>query len=622
MKKLLPRVTTVFLLLLLVFSAGCAARQMHNQPLDTAWYADAAPAAARETRGYTRTSQYLTMRDGVKIAIDVYLPAGLRPGEKIPAILNQTRYWRNIDLHWPFNKLLGTPKEIAAIVSFGYALIRVDARGSGASFGTRPYPWSENEIKDGAEIVDWIVAQPWSDGKVGAAGGSYEGTTAEFLLVNNHPAVKAAAPLFALYDVYTDVAFPGGIHLSWFTKIWEQGNRAMDLNRPQDVLWYARLATTGVLPVDDDRDGRQRAAAARAHAGNYWVHREASQLTFRDDVSPGGFCCDVFSPHAYRDKLERSGAAVYSYSGWFAGGYAHAAIKRHLTLSHPGNKLVLGPWDHGGDDHVLPFGVTVPAKFDHLAELRRFFDYNLKGIDTGIDREPSVHYYTMVENKWKAAASWPPPATPTSFYLAADRQLSALPPTDADASDAYRIDQTASAGNYARWRSLAIGMGVHYPDRARRDKTLLVYETAPLAADTEVTGHPLVTLFYATDKADGQVFVFLEDVDERGRVGYVTEGQLRAIHRKLSDEPPPYNSPTPYRTFKRADAQPLIPGEPADLTFDLHPTSYLFKKGHRIRLAIAGADEHFRPLPDPPEAFLLHRDAQRPSRLVLPIVSR
>lgn len=615
------RIAIIFLLLLFL-SAGCAVQRYRDQPLDTAWYAPATPASARVTRGFTRTSQYLTMRDGVKIAIDLYLPADLRPDEKIPAILNQTRYWRSIDLHWPFEKLLGTPKEIEQLVALGYALVRVDDRGSGASFGVQPYPFSENETRDGAEIVDWIIAQPWSNGKVGAAGGSYEGTTAEFLLTNNHPAVKAAAPLFALYDVYTDVAFPGGIHLAWFTKIWEQGNNAMDRNRPQDALWFARLATTGVRPVDGDVGGRQRAAAAREHRANCQVHQEALQLNFRDDVSPGGFSCDVFSPHTQRAKLEQSGAAIYCYSGWFDGGYARAAINRYLTLKNPGKKLILGPWDHGGDDNVLPFGVTVPAKFDHLEELRRFFDYHLKGIDTGIYNEPPVHYYTMVENKWKAAESWPPPAAPTSFYLAADGDLSAQPPTETNGADAYRIDQEASSGAYARWRSLAVGMGVHYPDRARRDKTLQVYETAPLAADIEVTGHPLVTLFVSTDKTDAQVFVFLEDVDERGRVGYVTEGQLRAIHRKLSDQPPPYNSPAPFRTFTRADALPLVPGEPADLTFDLHPTSYLFRKGHRLRLAIAGADEHFRPLPDPPESFTLHHDPAHPSRLVLPIVVR
>jgi predicted acyl esterase len=111
-------------------------------------------------------------------------------------------------------------------------------------------------------------------------------------------------------------------------------------------------------------------------------------------------------------------------------------------------------------------------------------------------------------------------------------------------------------------------------------------------------------------------------VDEDGDSNYVTEGLLRALHRKISKEEPLYISPIPFRSFMSKDAMPLVIGEPAEITFDLLPTSYLFRKGHRIRVAISGADaSHFVPLfPDPPQ-IKVYRDKQRPSHIDLPIKS-
>ncbi|MBL7659891.1 CocE/NonD family hydrolase, partial [Escherichia coli] len=101
--------------------------------------------------------------------------------------------------------------------------------------------WSSDEIRDGAEIVDWIVRQPWCNGTVAALGNSYDGTSAELLLVNQHPAVRVIAPCFSLFDVYTDIAFPGGIHAAWFTDTWGRYNEALDRNALHEVVgWWAK----------------------------------------------------------------------------------------------------------------------------------------------------------------------------------------------------------------------------------------------------------------------------------------------------------------------------------------------------------------------------------------------
>src|SRR5215475_1507404 len=152
------------------------------------------------------TSRYLTMRDGVKIAVDLTLPAGLKDGERIPTILRQTRYFRSFDVGWPLSWLAADRRSVdrkrRLLVTHGYAWVDVDVRGTGASFGHWPYAWAPDEVRDGLEIVNWIVSQPWSNGKVGAHGVSYEGSTAEFLVVNKNSAVKAAILECSVFDVY------------------------------------------------------------------------------------------------------------------------------------------------------------------------------------------------------------------------------------------------------------------------------------------------------------------------------------------------------------------------------------------------------------------------------------
>jgi putative CocE/NonD family hydrolase len=144
---------------------------------------------------------------------------------------------------------------------------------------------------------------------------------------------------------------------------------------------------------------------------------------------------------------------------------------------------------------------------------------------------------------------------------------------------------------------------------------------APAAArePLELTGAARLFLWVSSTASDGALFATLEDVTPDGRVIPLTEGQLRALQRQLAEPPQPGAALA--RSFRRADAQPLIPGEPAELVFDLEPTSYLFAAGHRVRLSLAGAErDHFARVPAAGEVRLrFHRDRLRPSRLELPI---
>ncbi len=155
------------------------------------------PAAAA-SRGPTNEARYLTMRDGVRIAIDVWLPPAR--SAPIPALIRATRYWRALGVtdRFPADSNL---EEATAVTDAGYARVLVDVRGTGASFGTWSSPWAPAEVADLGEVVDWIVAQSWSNGRVGAYGVSYEGNTAEFVGTVGREAVKAVVPRFDDFEI-------------------------------------------------------------------------------------------------------------------------------------------------------------------------------------------------------------------------------------------------------------------------------------------------------------------------------------------------------------------------------------------------------------------------------------
>jgi putative CocE/NonD family hydrolase len=161
-----------------------------------------------------------------------------------------------------------------------------------------------------------------------------------------------------------------------------------------------------------------------------------------------------------------------------------------------------------------------------------------------------------------------------------------------------------------------------YPDRRVKDLELLVYQSVPLAEDMEITGYPVIHLNLSSTHSDGAFFVYLEDVSPTGIVTYVTEGVLRGIHRKVSEEPSAWKRPIPYHSYLAADAEPMVPGEVFELAIGLEPTSFLFKEDHRIRVAIAGHDASaFRRIPaeGTPE-LRVQRNSRYPSYIELPVI--
>jgi hypothetical protein len=587
------------------------------------------PASDSVPAEYSRRSFYVEMRDGVPIAVDLYLPRAAAEGAHVPAILRMTRYWRAPRFRAVWRPFADRPQDLAQrFLARGYAWLDVDVRGSGASGGVQKSLWSDAEVSDGGELVDWIVRQPWSNGTVGALGDSYDGTAAELLLAAGRPAVRAVAPRFSLFDGYADIAMPGGVRLEWFARTWGQFNDAIDRGRVWTAFpWWVPFFISGPRPVDGP-DGAERVTAAQlAHGANFDVARAANEVEFRDDspAEMGGITSAQWSPCCARlAAIEKSGAAVLGVSGWWDGAYPRAAVERFRTLSNPGKRMLLGPWNHGGDQQPDPLEPTRASEFDHAGELLRFFDFHLKGAANGWDAEPPVTYFTTGENVWKHAATWPPPSTPTSLYLAEKSSLASTPPTQSDGEDEFTVDPESGTGTSSRWRGLAVPTWTEYGDRADADRHNLVYESAQLEREMEVTGHPLLHLVLRADGPDAVVFAYLEDVDPHGRVGYVTEGQFRALHRKVGDaSDAPLAPSVPYHSFARADAEPLSVGESAELVFDLLPISHLWKRGHRVRLSLAGGDrDQFARPRDAAAHAWIERNAHAPSRLELPVAKR
>ena len=261
-----------------------------------------------------------------------------------------------------------------------------------------------------------------------------------------------------------------------------------------------------------------------------------------------------------------------------------------------------------------------------MGEYVRFFDLHLKASDAGLAAESPVHYYTMAAECWRAADTWPPPqAHQTPFYFAEAGGLSLQPPTSADAADTYLADYGCGTGAHTRYDRLhGAPVETYYDDWHGRDARMLTYTGAPLDAPTEVTGHPTAHLHLTASELDAALFVYLADVDPAGRCRYVTEGVFRALHRQPGPNPPTIPATGPTHTFTHADARLMTPDEPEMLAFELFPTSYLFARGHRIRVAIAAADrDHFSRIPDgrPPRLRIL-RSAAAASHVSLPICVR
>jgi hypothetical protein len=352
----------------------------------------------------------------------------------------------------------------------------------------------------------------------------------------------------------------------------------------------------GVRRVDDDPHGAHLAQLVKEH-DNINVAEAVSKVEFRDDVletESGPVRFADITPYGLRRQIEASSVPMMVWCGWLDADPCEGALIRYRTFSNP-QVVVIGPLSHGGSFNVDPFGAhhrpPAPPRDEQFKMEADFFAQVLQS-EPPAKIESSIQYYTMGEGAWHTTKIWPPEGLSSErLYFAEKNRLAVAPPLTKPGSDSYTVDFTASSGTQTRWHTQLGGGDVVYPDRAAEDKKLLVYTSDPLETDLEVTGSPVLTVVMASTAADGAIHAYLEDFAPAGRVTYVDEGVFRLIHRKEVDRKTlPYPPLGPAHSFLRADAEPMIPGQPATIRFAMFPTSSLLRKGHSIRIALAGAD--------------------------------
>ena len=548
-----------------------------------------APAAPPQYAEVDVSSLFIPMGDGVRLAADVIVPRGLPAGKKIPAILKITRYGRaaangNVapqDRFW---------------ATHGFARVLVDERGTGASFGTVRY--GKATLADLRQVVDWVVAREWSNGRVGAIGNSYEGTTAELLAACGHPAVRAVMPLFSDFNYYTDLLRPGGAFNDWLLQTWGAETRRMDSGE-------------GAKRVDGDQDGMLLKQAIADHAANPDIYTAGQKAEFLDDPS------DAFhgtyremNNASLRAEIERSRVPMLIFAGWMDAGTVQGSIQRFRTFSNP-QRVIVGPWSHGAGHDADPFAPSeIPqvSAQERLYEALRFFDRHLNGTSAGVPEESRLYYVTMGENAWKSTIVWPPPGfSARSFFLASGGALQASP---AKGSIEVQVGGTAT-GERNRWHTQLTGSNVDYSDALPRMQTLASFTSGPMEQNVEITGQPVLRISMRAFREDPTLLAYLLAVDQHDRPVYLTEGHLRLVHRKVDA------MEQTLHTYRRGDAQPVHSGDSVETAITLLPTSVLVPAGYRIRLLLASGDrDNFPGSP----AYSAAIDGE--SRLELPMAVR
>jgi putative CocE/NonD family hydrolase len=581
---------------------------------------------------WVRTSQYVSVRDGTKIAVDVIRPEvnGKAVEDKLPVLLIYERYQRADMVNGKPITQAGFEPFWSYWLKYGYVIASADVRGGGASYGTRVGDLTNVDSTDAYDVIQWLADQPWSSGNVGMMGVSYNAITQFTAAGAAPPALKAMIPQMAMFDLYSFV-YPGGIYRYEFLKSWAEHVAKDDKVTPP-------------VPVDADTDGAMARAAVQEHMANASVYDGTRSAPYRDSV----WSLTNEQPYFTRTLnhfaagINKSNVAVYQIAGWYdMWPDAQALWFNNLTVPE---RIVFTPFSHGagfvtGWQEEIKSQVNDPftsltAYAFHTAEHLRFFDHYLKGIDNGIDKEPPIWYYTMgapTGEAWRSASQWPlPDEKRTNFYLEGgksdsiasvnDGLLDTKQPSDAAAKDEYTVDYSTTTGAATRWHN-GHGGGFSYGDMTVQGKKSLTYTTAPLSEALEITGHPVVHLWVTANADDADFFVYLEEVDADGYAHYISEGMLRASHRAL-DKAPYNNLGLPWHRSYAEDLKALPKGEPVELVFDLLPTSNIFDVGHRIRIRMTGADvdSYLTPKLDPAPVVTIFREAAHASYVDFPVI--
>jgi uncharacterized protein len=532
----------------------------------------------------------IPMRDGVLLAADLYLPDphGTRdasfPEIPMPVVMDYIPYRKDEVDPAAMPHYLELPRH-------GYAVVRVDIRGTGGSEGRAIDEYVEQEQLDGYDAIEWLAAQPWCDGHVNIMGISYGGFTALQVATLQPPHLTSIIPVDFTDDRYTDDChYRGGLLRMYYDLAW-YGSRM--------IAWNAMPPDPAVGGADADRVWQQHIQENEPYYlawlrhqvdGPYW--RQGSVAEIADRIR-----CPAFLIGGWRD------------------GYPNPPIRMYERLAGP-KKLLIGPWDHRYPNVAIP-----GPRIDHLREVVRWLDHWCRGIDDGVMTEPPIVVYMQeagaldpgrldTPGQWRAEVSWPPADRQDHVLflsgqgsLGADPERGGAGSTGEDTSDSFdRLDYDPTVGTTGGLWSGGVPFGL--PGDQRPDEALsVVYTSPPLDADLSILGRPRAVLHLTSTAAVIGVAASLSDVAPDGASSLVAKGMLNVTRRGSLSDP-----------------RPLAAGEEIELEIDIDTTGWRFLAGHRIRLAIAAADwPNVWPTPESGTLDLLFGPG-RPSRLILPVV--
>jgi len=581
-------------------------------------------------RGARRISAMVPMRDGVRLATDVYLPVGplddgapaapardcaagaaadsaavvsaadqaaaagaaaITSGADGPAGGGPDR-WPALVVRQPYGKR----ESFCCFQVFGrywaqrgYAFVVQDVRGRWASEGE--YDPFVNELSDGDDTLAWVAGQPWCDGTLGALGESYFGYTTWAMAAGGRPELKAVAVGDTTVDMYASAFRDNALCLN------PVGVWALWINHKRFCNYYR--VDPYHLPLRDLDD-------ACGLSSRQWQllldHFPKDEYWEAIDLS---------------DRLQSIDIPVLHWVGWYDQFLSQTiAHWRVMAARRDDQHLAIGATDHLlSPERTGRIGATPVVNMGHWHDrCCRFFDRHLRGAETDFPAAP-VSYFTLGPDEWRTAPQWPPADVRTvSLFLGADGELAEAPPPR-PSSQWYLYDPDEPVDIWVGTEGWAPAQ--YMKDRAglagRAD--VLAFDTPPLAADLEVTGPLTVTLFAATSADDTDFIATLDDLHPDGYAHLVQQGIVRARYRHKGRD------------------EPVEPDEVYEYTIDLWATSYVFKQGHRLRLEVSSSEfdrfdrnlNVYQPWAAGQRRQVARQtvwhDAERPSRLHLPVRS-
>ncbi len=570
------------------------------------------PEARPASHAFACREVQIPMRDGIKLAADLYLPKEQGP---FPVIIERT----------PYGKLDCKHPRAPYLAERGYAVIIEDVRGRfrspGEFYQFRDEGWGER--RDGYDTIEWAGTQSWSTGKVGTLGVSYSCFNQNMTAVTQPPHLAAMfcsdSESSWFSRRYTGGALTG-MSFSWLMGIRELLKPFLENHPP-----------TEPGTIEDWQRWHQRRVGSNLGIWESFLTPQMADLLAHPTYD------DYWKQYAPIEHIDKFTVPIYYTSGWYDRyprpvSQLFNAVREHggSAIARSSVRLLIGPWLHGqgmsGRTSVtgdLDFGRESMADFPALEVL--WFDYHLKGIDNGIMKEPPVRIFVMGSNVWRTEREFPlSRAVQTTFYLSSaksgsidslnDGTLSRTAPGGEDRPDTYTFDPKKPIPSIGGQLFIEpMGARDHRP----ADRQSLTFTTPPMKEDMEITGMSTAELFVSSSADDTDFVVTLSDVDASGYTQLLQQAILRASRRESLSSP-----------------SPIVPNQVYKLTIPIDPTSDTILAGHRLRLTVSSSSfprwlpSHNTFAADNEQApyavatNTLYHDAQHPSALIVPVVPK